>query len=356
MKVDSRIEMNGYCDGSSKAYSAVVYLRIIPCKRDAGKVLVAKTWVNPIESVTLPRIEMCSALLLARLSASILETLPIQIKGVYLWSDSQIVLSWIHLPPKKGNHFAINRVAQIKSLVPQAQWNHIAGTSNPADCASRGISPNSLLKHSLWWSGPQWLSSNEHFSPFLIETFVIEPEFDCFKGSRLNHSGEILKNVKICKCPDTFGHILYSDNGKNFTGLANQLKALLDILKSTPVQEYVASQFIRWHFIPPYSPHFGEIWEAAVKQTKNHLLRACRAAVLNFEELSTLLCQVEACLNSRPLIPVLSDPSDVRALAPGHFLIGSPLLEIPDSNHEGDLQLALRWHLIQFIRQNFWKR
>ncbi|GBM70280.1 hypothetical protein AVEN_63925-1 [Araneus ventricosus] len=138
--------------------------------------------------------------------------------------------------------------------------------------------------------------------------------------------------------------------------LANLLKALFDILKSTPVQEYVSSQFIRYHFIPPYSPHFGEIQEATVKQTKNQLLRACRATVLNFEELSTVLCQVEACLNSKPLVPLSSDPRDVRALTPGHFLIGSPLLEILDSNHEGDLRLTSRWHLIQSIRQNFWKQ
>ncbi|GBN19258.1 hypothetical protein AVEN_169971-1 [Araneus ventricosus] len=106
----------------------------------------------------------------------------------------------------------------------------------------------------------------------------------------------LLRFISRRGCPSD----IYSNNGKNFTGLENQLKALFDILKYTPVQEYAASQFIRWHFIPPYSPHFGEIWEAAVKQTKNRLLRACRAAVLNFEELSTLLCQVEAFLNSRP--------------------------------------------------------
>ncbi|GBN08972.1 Glutamate receptor ionotropic, delta-1 [Araneus ventricosus] len=63
---------------------------------------------------------------------------------------------------------------------------------------------------------------------------------------------------------------IYSDNGKNFTGLANQLKALFDILKSIPVQKYVASLFIRWHFIPPYSPHFGGIWEV-LKTERNEL-------------------------------------------------------------------------------------
>ncbi|GBM24809.1 hypothetical protein AVEN_245055-1 [Araneus ventricosus] len=74
----------------------------------------------------------------------------------------------------------------------------------------------------------------------------------------------------------------YSDNGKNFTCLANQLKALFEILNSTLVQEYAASQFIRWHVIPPYSPLLGEIRESAAKQSKNKLVRACRAAVRNF--------------------------------------------------------------------------
>ncbi|GBM42375.1 hypothetical protein AVEN_130258-1 [Araneus ventricosus] len=64
---------------------------------------------------------------------------------------------------------------------------------------------------------------------------------------------------------------------------------------------------------------------------------------------------MEACLNSRPLVPLSSDPSDVRALTPGHFLIGSPLLEIPDSNNESDLVWTSSWHLIQNLRQHFWK-
>ncbi|GBM22158.1 hypothetical protein AVEN_190816-1 [Araneus ventricosus] len=119
---------------------------------------------------------MCSALMLARLSASIFEILSIKINGVYLWCDSQIVLSWIHFPPKKGNQIVLNRVAQIKSLVPQAQWNSIAGTSNPADCASRAISPNTLLNYQFWWSGTPWLSSQEHFLPSFIETLQSSSE------------------------------------------------------------------------------------------------------------------------------------------------------------------------------------
>ncbi|GBM17091.1 hypothetical protein AVEN_133347-1 [Araneus ventricosus] len=109
--------MHRYCDVSGKVYSEVAYFRIIPRGKDAETVVVvfgaAKTRVNPVEPVTIPRIELCSAFLLARLSASNLDTLPIQNNGVYLWSDSQIVLSWMHMPPKNGNQFVLNRMARI---------------------------------------------------------------------------------------------------------------------------------------------------------------------------------------------------------------------------------------------------
>ncbi|GFX00280.1 integrase catalytic domain-containing protein [Trichonephila clavipes] len=123
---------------------------------------------------------------------------------------------------------------------------------------------------------------------------------------------------------------VYSGNGKNFKGVANYLKQLFQIIRSETIQNFANSHFTHWHFIPPYSPHFGGLWKAAVKLTKAHLIKACKIIILNFEELTTLLCQIETCLNSRPLTPLSSDPSDVRALTPGHFIIGLPLLEIPE--------------------------
>lgn len=145
---------------------------------------------------------------------------------------------------------------------------------------------------------------------------------------------------------------IFSDNGKNFKGAANYLKQLFQIIRSESVQHFAISNFIHWHFIPPYSPHFGGLWESAVKSMKNHLIKACKTTILNFEELSTLLCQIEACLNSRPLTPLSSDPSDVRALTPGHFLIGVPLLEIPESENSPNLSLSSRWILIQQMKHN----
>jgi hypothetical protein len=78
---------------------------------------------------------------------------------------------------------------------------------------------------------------------------------------------------------------------------------------------------------------------------------------LTFEELATLLTQIEAVLNSRPLTPESTDPSDLRALTPGHFLIGKPITSIPepDLTHISTTRLG-RWQLMQQMLQGFWKR
>ncbi|GFX93539.1 integrase catalytic domain-containing protein [Trichonephila clavipes] len=97
---------------------------------------------------------------------------------------------------------------------------------------------------------------------------------------------------------------------------------------------------------------------SSIKLAKRHLIKTCKGHLLSFEELSTLLCQIEACINSRPLVPLSSDPADIRALTPGHFLIGEPLLEIPESKSitNTSLSLSCRWKSLLKLRQHFWDR
>ncbi|XP_029163433.1 uncharacterized protein LOC114934891 [Nylanderia fulva] len=126
--------------------------------------------------------------------------------------------------------------------------------------------------------------------------------------------------------------VVYSDCGTNFVGADRQLKALFKAA-GREIQTIVgrlADRGVRWSFNPPAAPHFGGLWEAAVKAVKHHLRRTIGEARLTFEELSTFLTEVEACLNSRPLEALTDDPDDLRALTPGHFLVGSPLLAIPE--------------------------
>ena len=70
----------------------------------------------------------------------------------------------------------------------------------------------------------------------------------------------------------------------------------------------------------------GGLWEAGVKSFKQHFKKVAHPFKFTFEEFSTLLAKIEACLNSRPLSPMSEVPADFTALTAGHFLIGGPLL------------------------------
>ncbi|XP_011494399.1 PREDICTED: uncharacterized protein LOC105359483 [Ceratosolen solmsi marchali] len=99
----------------------------------------------------------------------------------------------------------------------------------------------------------------------------------------------------------------------------------------------------------------GGKWEAAVKSVKHHLRRTLRETLLTFEELTTLLAQIEAILNSRPLESLSDDPEDTTALTPGHFLTGGPLTAIPEpSLKKVHMSRLSRWQFIQQRVQQFW--
>ena len=72
------------------------------------------------------------------------------------------------------------------------------------------------------------------------------------------------------------------------------------------VIKFTTSHQIKLSFIPKHSPHFGGIWEAAVKSAKFHLKRILGDYKHTFDEISTVLCQIEACLNSRLLVPLVT--------------------------------------------------
>lgn len=79
--------------------------------------------------------------------------------------------------------------------------------------------------------------------------------------------------------------------------------------------------------------------------------------MLTFEEFYTLLVQIEAVLNSRPLTPLSSDPNDLVPLTPTHFLITNPGLPMPEPDVANIADNRLnRYHLIEKMRQHFWLR
>lgn len=153
---------------------------------------------------------------------------------------------------------------------------------------------------------------------------------------------------------------LTSDNGTNFRGADRELREMFGAASDfhQECKELLASDGTEWSFIPPSAPHFGGLWEAGVKSTKHHLRRVLGEQTPTYEELSTLLCQIEACLNSRPLCPMSADPADFAALTPGHLLIGEAPINVPEpstiSTPPG--QIHMRSQLIANMRDNFWRR
>jgi hypothetical protein len=154
---------------------------------------------------------------------------------------------------------------------------------------------------------------------------------------------------------------LYSDGGKNFVGAANEMREFLRFINSKThnngVTDALREKGIQYHFNPPLAPHQGGLWEAGVKSAKTHLKKVIEGRKPSVEEFSTLLCQVEACLNSRPLTQLSTDPNDFEVLTPGHFLVGSSLLAYPtdDLTHLKQNRLS-RWQAVQQMVQHFWRR
>lgn len=599
------LEIHGFSDASKDAYAAVLYSRTVTSSRKVCiNIITAKTKVAPIKTVSIPKLELCAATLLVRLMEKVTTALKFKsIPKQFYYTDASIVLDWLSKPPKIWPTYIANRTGLILSYSNRNQWHHVQSKENPADRATRGVSPSELKFDNLWWKGPLWLSSEPLLIPeanfvaasdpeepksYLIqdvngfeqqldgmisrvskypiilriiariqrylhnalkstipkicgsitidelnnaEGYIIKyVQFQEFRADvdsiragkylnkgklaklypfldsrgilrvsgrltnsplnydtqhpiilpsthvlvekmlqhfhrKLMHAGlsqmagyvkqrfhiirgkHILKKIinlcvrchrfkKRCQnqlmgqlpssrvnfirpfiqsgvdyagpyrikahqmrssrvikgylsiftCMATKAiHIelvtnlstesfiaalrrfqasrgictdLYSDNATNFIGAINYLEELRKLFLSEQfsrrVDTWTAEQGTKWHLIPPAAPHFGGLWEAAVKSTKFHLKRVIGDTILTYEELLTVLKEIEAILNSRPLCR--TDDSD-DPLTPAHFIIGHPLTLIPEpSLLNRTLNSLSRWQMLQNLVQQFWRR
>lgn len=599
----NNVTIHGFCDASMNAMAAVVYCRVVqPDGTVTIQIVAAKTKVAPVKTISLPRLELCGALLLSKLLRNVHKAMRIPANNIYAWTDSSVVLAWLSGSPNRWKPFVANRVVEILDNVSGSQWHHVVSENNSADVASRGCTVTELRQNHLWWKGPLWLSKKEitftklhevttdlekrvkttvllnimnqedkrvlqfenydnlkelqntiiyckrfmnlhknkingpitteelkealnicikeaqniefeddienikkykHvkqnsrlkcLNPYLDENNIIRvggrlrnanisnngkhPIIMSNKGpltllivadahQKTMHGGiqmmlsyirntfwiikakNVVKSV-LNKClvcaklraraksqimgdlPDvrvtparpflhsgvdfagpydilmskgrgmktTKAYIaificmavkaihlelvsdltseafiaafkrfvsrrgrcsdLWSDQGRNFVAANKELtqeweKAKLQFRGH--IENCLAQDGTQWHFIPPYSPNFGGLWEAGVKAMKHHIKRTITKN-LTFEEFTTVLCQVEACLNSRPLSPIdESDVDNLNPLTPAHFLIGESTITVPapDTSNVNINNLA-RWQYTQKMLTEFWRK
>lgn len=611
----SNIALHGFADASVKAFGCCIYVRSTDeCGNVFVNLVAAKSKVAPIRHCrSLPCLELCAALLLAKLFVKVRNNFPKLINDEVLWTDSEIVLDWLACHSSNWKPYVANRVSEIQRLTEKITWRHVNSKANPADIVSRGIGTEEL-SNSIWFSGPDFLqltmnewppmkerhinmddlpertkkksilicavsesflqvicsvsdfmkncrrfayvlravkrfkskkskdmnmgelsaaeiddafmhliwsvqqqafakeiealekgkdiprkSALQKLNPFLEEFSSIKlkllrvggrlklaelpinhrfpillPRSNAFVESYvryLHHKnfhagpqalvalirekfwilnardyarkivrkcihcfryrpqltqqimGVLPKNrvsialpfthcgVDFCGPIQTTHRIrgkspyksyiaifvcfvtravhievvsdltseafigalkrfvgrrnlckhLYCDNATNFVGA----RRLLEEFRNAFFKEETRRDIVSWcsnnsiefHHIPPRSPHFGGLWEAAVKSAKSHLFRTLQGSLLTFEELTTVMIQIEGVLNSRPITPLSTDPNDFQALTPAHFLNQAPLNNIVEPICEIEkINYLRRWQRVTALHQHFWQR
>ena len=210
------VEIHAFGDASEKGYGAVVYLRILYEGKYHVSLCASRCRVAPLKKVSLPRLELLSALICARLTDFVHSSLKLGNVKKFCYSDSEVTLFWIKGDPLRFKTFIANRASEIQGLVPPSNWLHCPGRFNPADIASRGLMASELKVCKTWFDGPDWLSKyaqipySEHVPHIPLEvqlncftTYNITKLFNFDRFSNLNkainHVSFILRFIHNCK-------------------------------------------------------------------------------------------------------------------------------------------------------------
>ncbi len=148
-----------------------------------------------------------------------------------------------------------------------------------------------------------------------------------------------------------------SDNGTNLVGGEKELRLVIKDWNQEQIHNFLVQKEIKWIFNPPTASHYGGIWERCIRTVRKVLKALMKEQIVDEESLTTLFCEVESIVNSRPLTKVSSDSRDLEPLTPNHLLLlrREPALP-PGTFVKDDLYSRKRWRQIQYLTNIFWKR
>ncbi|KAJ8955929.1 hypothetical protein NQ317_001799 [Molorchus minor] len=392
----------GFADACQTSYGALVYLRINTGKGICTNLLYAKTKLSPMKVVSVPRLE-----LMAKTSYRS----KLNIENIIALSDSTITLSWLNAPPYRWTTFVANSVLQIQQLVPSSSWYHVNGKDNISDCLSRGLSPSSFLENKFWWSGPLWLQDkfscwpiksigSEHYTTLEEKPIFmvgLNKEIDpfylfvrrCSTWLKVLHSvAFVLRFLKLVPRGTFF---LANDLLKSKIAIIKVVQAYhfaSDIRKletdsscSTslrPLRPFmhkgilrVGGRLVNSKFEPdaqhpillpkrdPFVDLLIDYFHTTNLHTGPHLVLSLlrqKYWILS-AQMNTMLTQIEALMNSRPLCVLSSDPAEPMALTPSHFLTLTPLKQLPADNlNLENVNKLDRFQMFDRMIQDYWKR
>ena len=187
-RVVKRVEWHVFSDASSCGYCACAYLRFVCVDGFVNCSLVmGKSHVAPPKIVSIPRLELTAAVVAAKLGNFIRREIEIEFDDVVFWTDANsVVLRYIHNTATRFQTFVANRLELLHTLTAvNHQWRYVPTCENPADIASRGLSPVKAKNSDLWFHGPRFLrdvTSDWPKQPEFLEHFVeTDPEIRTVK-------------------------------------------------------------------------------------------------------------------------------------------------------------------------------
>ncbi|XP_066596282.1 uncharacterized protein [Prorops nasuta] len=193
------IELHGFCDASQNGYGACIYIRSM---NQEGKLqcrlLCSKSRVAPLKGLTIPRAELCGALLLVKLHLEVIRNITHKINSTYFWTDSMIVLYWLRSSPAKLKVFIANRVSEIQTHTSIEQWRHVPSENNASDSLSREQLPYDFLRNTMWFTGPSFLKEQVSIWPPQIINQPINQSIDLSSDVVLREQRECTSYLTIC--------------------------------------------------------------------------------------------------------------------------------------------------------------